>query len=134
MRFIHFFGRLDTWVQIWCFGLAAVFVASAAWMLWEAESVGRAIKRAADLFARLKPSRGEERRFGRPLEAIEKVRQGVGKLGPASAEWWRQVEDVVEKYESPDGKEGYFVTRPVDELVSVDDLTRGYSWSVYHAM
>jgi hypothetical protein len=100
-------------------------------------SVRRAIRHAVNAVGVSKTSRPEERRFGRPLRAVDELRTRIDKLqrpGEPRPLWWARVNDAVEKYESPDGTEGYFVTQPVDELVGIDDLTHGYSWSVYHAM
>ena len=134
MSLSEFFERLDLWVLVWCALLFASFLGALLLMVLQSRRVVAAIRRAAGAFQALSPDRGEDRRSGRSLDAFERVQAAAETLGSEHAHWWAHVDDALEKYESPDGREGYFVTRPVDDLVTTEDLTRGYSWSAYHAL
>jgi hypothetical protein len=134
MTFVQFFRSLDPLIQGWCALLVALFVVSLVWMVSEWVSVRRTILRARDLFHPHRQKSADERRYGRALDTIDEVRQAAAKPGSESLSWWPHVHDAVEKYESPDGKEGYFITSPIEDLVTLDDVTRGYAWSVYHAV
>lgn len=131
--FLSFFGRLDTWVQIWCAGLVGVFAVFLVGMLVQFLSVRKAIDAAAALLRGAVPESKDERRYGRSLAAYERIQGLAKKLGDEHKAWWTSLDDAVEKYDSPDGRQGYFVTRPVADIVSTEEVMRGYNWSLYHA-
>jgi len=134
MSFVQFFRGLDPLIQGWCILLIALFLVALSSMVIQCITVRRSILHARSIFAPSKQANAEERRYGRPLAAIDKIRQAATRLNTTATSWWRHVEDAVEKYESPDGKEGYFITAPIDDLVTLDDVTRGYASPVYHAI
>lgn len=134
MLLIALWHRLDLWVQVWCAVLLIAFVIVLGCMLWQWTRVRARLVQAASAFEKLKMSKGDDRRLGRSVEAFERVRAVAERLGERHAEWWRQVEDAIEMYESPDGARGQFLTRSARELVSHDETTRGYAGSFFKAV
>jgi archaellum component FlaC len=133
-EFLSFLSSLDTWVQVWCAALVVFFAIFLVAMLFQSRSVRKSIDSATTLFRGAAPGSRDERRFGRSLTDYERI-QGLGqKLGPPHKGWWRILDDAVEKYDSPDGRQGYFITRPVAEVLTSNELTLGYPWRLYHAV
>jgi hypothetical protein len=130
----QFLARLDPWVLGWCALLVLCFLWALTAMAVQARRVLGSIRAAERALLPLSPEIGEDRRYGRSQEAFERLQVVAKKLGDAHTHWWSHVDDALEKYESPEERQGYFVTRPVDDLVTTEDLTRGYSWSTYHAI
>jgi hypothetical protein len=134
MSLSAFFQRLDLWVLIWCAFLVLIFIGAVISMAVQSRVVGNSIRRATKAFDSLKPDRSEERRFGRSMDAFERLQTAAETLAPEHAHWWARIDDALEKYENPEGLEGYFVTCPLDDLVTTEDLTRGYNWAAYHTL
>ena len=132
--FLSFLGSLETWVQLWCVGLIGLFAVLLIAMLVQFRTVRKSIDVAAKQLAGAAPDSRDERRYGRSLASYERIQALGQNLADAHKAWWSILEDSVEKYDSPDGRQGYFVTRPVADVVSTEEVMRGYNWSAYHAV
>lgn len=129
MSFLQFLQNLDPWVQGAVGFTVLVFAGFLASMLRAYGRATRELTRAANALAGFAAGT-EERRRGRPLGAWEQVHEAGAKLG----EWWSHIEAAVERYDSPEGDEGYFLVRPAAELPVVDEASGGISVAIYHAV
>jgi len=91
-------------------GVAMIIVA--VWACWSA--VGE-LRAATTRIGEVKALPMSDRRFGLALEQWERLRQVGTKLPIRTAGLWGAITDSVECYTSPEGRDGYFVTRTLDE-------------------
>src|SRR4051812_36905997 len=112
-----FLARLDPWVQFYCAGLIVLFLSFIAVMATQYRKVTRSASAALKSLSAIGPAHDDERRNGRSSESIERLRDAARKLRGGQPVWWREVDDAIERYESPEtqgGQQrvGYFISRP----------------------
>jgi hypothetical protein len=100
--------------------LVLVFVYS--W--WRASQQAGAIRNAVAAWrAALEatgPTSAEERRLGRSLASIDRLRERASSLDELAAGWWRHVDDAIAPYRSARRDDGYFLTALPGELLTED--------------
>jgi hypothetical protein len=74
------------------------------------------------------PARGD-RRSGLEFENVLDIRKKSQLLSGPPKDWWRLVDESLERYRRSDGKEGWFSVRPIDEILDEDTLIG----SIYHS-
>lgn len=110
----------------------AILVVSAIAFAIQALRDAARIKRAATAFQKAlgtaQKAAPEERRRGRTLEAIDRVRQAARSLAPLPAGWWQALDEAIAPYRQPRGEEGFFLTTSADAILTEDRVIG----SVYH--
>ena len=129
-----FWYRLDTWVQVWCIVLFALFLLVLVVMLIQLARARRRAIAISGKFAKERPEVGEERRDGRTLRSFERLRDNVTQRDERGAELWGHIEQIVEEYESPHGRTGYFLTQPAHDVITPDVVWRGFPITFYRAV
>jgi hypothetical protein len=117
-------------VRPWAIGYAGALVGLFLWavvsMLREAFGGARELSATRKLLEEVPPATPAERTTGRSLSSMELLRQRCADLPTRSALWWAPVEEAIERYETPDGRVGYFLLTPPQELVRPEDLADRY--------
>jgi hypothetical protein len=101
----------------------------AAAMLRERHSVLQAHRQFLRIFDSIKSITAQERVNGLPPEKMAEIRRrGTVLRGPLK-DWWMALDGSVDLYIAPDGRQGWFLTRPAKEIFTEDDLV----FNLYHA-
>ena len=106
--------------------LAAVLTAL---MLRERRAVLHAHHQFLKLFDSIKPLTAQEKITGLSSEKMAEIRRRGSMLRGLPKAWWLNLEESIDLYTSPDRGQGWFLTRPVKELLTEDDLV----FRIYHA-
>jgi hypothetical protein len=114
------------WIVVGILVLAFVF------FVFQSIRDARTIGRAVDEFLKVVDAGGacspEERRSGRSLEVVDRMRAAAGRLSALPAAWWQSVDEAIAPYRHPRREDGYFLTAGAAELLT-DDLV---IFSTYH--
>jgi hypothetical protein len=114
---------------IWVFSCFIVLLAGILMKLMIAER-DRAIKAYASFVALVRPLPARvDRRSGLKLENVRDIRQKSQLLNGPAKDWWRLVDESLERYRGSDGQEGWFSVRPIREILDEDTLIG----SIYHS-
>lgn len=129
MDFVRMYVTLHPILQLLCAVLIAFAFLCAVLMWAQSRRVIRlfdALKIA--LNAVRKPEK-TERRTGLSLEAVEEMRVHCERLPAAAMRLWEQIDERIESYTSPDGREGWFLTAAPRTLL----LEEAVAGQHYHA-
>lgn len=100
-----------------------------AGMLRERHAVLQAHRQFLRIFDSIKSITAQERINGLLPEKMAEIRRrGTVLRGPLK-DWWLSLDGSVDLYTAPDGRQGWFLTRPTKEIFTEDDLVL----SLYHA-
>ena len=103
-----------------------------AYFVWQSVRESRAIERAIEEFSKVVAAAGDctpdERRLGRSLEAVDRMRSAAGKLPVLPAAWWQSISDALAPVRNPKREDGYFLTVAAAELLTDDAIIL----STYH--
>ena len=80
----------------------------------------------------LKPATERERFGGLSQEKMAAIRRKAGLLPGKPGEWWRALDESMERYTSLTGEEGFFLTRPVPECLTEEDVVDSFYHSRFH--
>ena len=119
-------------IQFACLALICITILLMIGMFRERGRALHAYSRFLSLFAELNPALEKERATGLPHEKIAGLRRKAGSLPGKPREWWLAIEQSLEYYTSPAGNEGWFITRPVDELLPEEDVIDSFYHSSFH--
>ena len=91
-----------------------------------------ALAKLSDALARFRPANREERVYGVSPEKMDRVRTACEYLTGVPRDWWQSVDDALEYYESPEGDGGWFLTRPVREILPEEEMIEPFYHSSFH--
>jgi hypothetical protein len=122
-------------ILVACLGLFLFFVLMMVQMSLEASRALGAVRSLARALTPVSPASRLERRYGLRSDQLDPVRQRCAQLsGPARA-WWFRIEESLEKYTSPEGREGWFLVVPAGEVLREETVCeRFYNSSFYQAV
>jgi hypothetical protein len=126
------FHRIPPEIQFACEALVVLAAVLIVRMLVERGRILRAYAQLSDSLARFRPSGRQDRTAGVPPETIERVLAGCDYLTGSPREWWLAVAEALEFYESPEGGEGWFLTRPVREILPDEELIEPFYHASFH--
>lgn len=90
------------------------------------------IQRAVDEFLKVVEAAGvcspEERRLGRSLEVVDRMRAAARQMPPLPAGWWQSIDEAIAPYRHPRRPDGYFLTVSAADLLTEDVVIH----STYH--
>jgi hypothetical protein len=92
------------------------------------ENYGRFIAALRDI----KPASEAERMSGLSEEKMAGIRRKAGLLTNRPREWWKNIEGSLERYTSLNGDEGWFLTRPLAEILPEEDVIDSFYHSSFH--
>ncbi len=119
-------------IQFACAALIGLAVALAILMVRERNRTLAAMEAFQSIFKGVTPVSLKERTSGLSTAQIGDIRRRAAQLKARHAEWWRSIEDSLEQYTSPDGQEGWFVTRPVVESLPVEEVVTPFYHFSFH--
>ncbi len=122
----HLLAKVPLWALYYAGALFIFFLIAAIAMIREAIGGASELARARALIEGISPASSSERTTGRSLGSIEQLRGKCADLPPRSASWWQPVDEAIERYESPDRREGYFLLTPAHQLLAPEDIVDQY--------
>ena len=111
--------------QLILIGSSALFIwAIYMWvrMRWEARRLLGHFDRLFEAWASVKPLNRDDRVFGLDNRTIDGIRVRCSSLKGVAARWWSKIEESIERYTSPEDREGWFVTKPLREILTEEEL------------
>ncbi len=113
-------------IQVACLALIVLTIVFLVSMLRERRRVISACEHYLEVFGAVKPATAVERMQGLSPDKLKDVQRRAKALRGRTLEWWQAIEQSFELYTNIDGREGWFVTRPVDDCLPEDQVTRDY--------
>jgi hypothetical protein len=114
---------------IWVFSCFIVLLAGILMKLMIAER-DTAMNAYASFLALVRPLPARaDRSSGLKLENVLDIRKRSQLLNGPPKDWWRLVDQSLERYPGSDGQEGWFSVRPIREILDEDNLVG----SIYHS-
>jgi len=126
------FQRIPPEIQFACELLVALAIVLLFRMLIERRRALRAYARLADTLAPFHQGTPEERTGGVSQDRMERIRACCNSLTGGPREWWQAVDEALEYYESPDSEGGWFLTRPVQDILSDEELVEPFYHASFH--
>jgi len=131
---LEFVAALPLVIQIACGVLVVMFASFMVNMLRECSATIRQCEEFRALLAELPPQASADRGAGMPLAALEQMRSRAAGWKTAK-EWWGALESALEPYAPPARPEGWFLTRPISEVLQPSNVVeRGYHASFHQAV
>jgi hypothetical protein len=122
-------------ILVACLGLFLFFALMMVQMFLEASKALGAVRALAKALASVSPASRLERRHGLRSDQLDPVRHRCGQLPEPIRGWWYRIEESLEKYTSPEGREGWFLTAPPREVLREETVCeRLYNSSFYQAV
>jgi hypothetical protein len=132
MHWIQLTSKIPTLIL----ALAAVLVALAlvltSYMLWERRRALRAIKSFLNAIQTIRPPAREDRNWGISLQRLEELRTAFKSLKGVPRTWGDAIDDELEMYTSPEGRDGWFLTRPAREIATEESILERFYHSGFH--
>jgi hypothetical protein len=119
-------------IQAACLILVIMAVVLTIAMFRERNRALRAYDRFLLAFEDQKPASERERASGLPQEKVGVIRRKAGLLPGKPREWWRALDESMEQYTSPNGEEGYFLTRPIPACLPEEEVVDSFYHSRFH--
>ncbi len=119
-------------IQAACLILIVMAVLLMVAMFRERNRALQAYDRFLAAFEDLKPVTEGERFSGLSPEKMAAIRRRAGVLPGKPREWWRALDEAMESYTSLNGEEGFFLTRPVPECLSEEEVVDSFYHSRFH--
>jgi len=132
---IDFLGKLHPLISVG--SIVLVIAALYYWFLMrrEALALGNTFKELRESWGTTDPPSREELADGLSTRKLEVIRQGMPSLSPLADGWWKAIESSLERYTSPEEKDGWFVTRPIREVLPREQLVGShYHGNFYGAL
>jgi hypothetical protein len=126
------FRRIPPEIQFACEALVVLAAVLLFRLLVERRRTLRAYAQFADTLARFNPAGRQERASGVSPEKMGRVRAACEYLTGSPREWWLAVDEALEYYESPEGEGGWFLTRPVREILTEEELIAPFYHASFH--
>jgi hypothetical protein len=119
-------------IQIACAALILLAGLFIAIMLGERRRLLQACGQFRAAFDYFKPATPVERSHGLSVEKITDLRRRGNALRGKPREWWLALEDSLEGYTGTDGRQGWFMTRPVAESLPEDKIIAPFYHASFH--
>jgi hypothetical protein len=126
------FQRIPPEIQFVCEALIVLAAVLLFRLLFERQRTLRAYAQLTDTLGRFHPATRLERASGVSSEKMDQVRAACEDLTGSPCEWWLTVDEALEYYESSEGEGGWFLTRPVREILPEDELIAPFYHASFH--
>lgn len=137
----NFWGKLDTWIQLWCLALILMFLAVLGRMLLQLRATRRRGNRIIAALGASATADDNERRFGRPKVVFEKITLALDALGAEHASVAGSIKRAIEPYDDEkrpgrltDTETRYFLTRTPAELITSGAAWGGFPSAFYRTV
>lgn len=105
-----------------CYFLAFLGVGALVWMLVESWLTRREFSRFLAAFADVQALSRDRRRAGLSASQWDEIQARGSNLTGLAREWWARLDDCAERYTSPEGENGWFLTRAHGEVLPEETL------------
>jgi hypothetical protein len=99
---------------------------TAAFFVWQSIRESRAIERAIEEFSKVvdaaRDCTPDERRVGRSLKGVDRMRAAAAKLPVLPAAWWQSINEALAPVRHPQREDGYLLTVGAAELLKDDTV------------
>ncbi len=119
-------------IQIACFCLFVLASAFVARMLLERARALHACRQFLTALASVGSAKREDRTAGLGADHMAEIRRRGDRLSGPPKDWWLAIEDALEFYKSPDGRSGWFLTRPAEQTLTEDDVMSPFYHFSFH--
>lgn len=119
-------------IQVVCALLIVLAIALLVVMLRERRRALQAFDRFLSALDDIPPHTQKERAQGLSQARISDFLRKGKVLRGKPKEWWLVLEESLECYSSPDGQAGWFITRPVSEVLPEEDLISPFYHASFH--
>jgi hypothetical protein len=126
------FQRIPPEIRFACEGLIVLAAVLLFRLLVERRRTLRAYAQLTDALARFHPAGRLGRASGVSQEKMDRLRAACEYLTGSPREWWLAVDESLEYYESPEGEGGWFLTRPVREILPEEELIEPFYHASFH--
>jgi len=126
------FHRIPPEIQFACELLVVLAAGLLFRLLVERRRTLRALSQLSDALARFRPASRQERADGVSPEKMDQVRSSCEYLTDSPRDWWQTVDEALEYYESPEGDCGWFLTRPVREILPDEEFVDPFYHASFH--
>lgn len=126
------FRRIPPEIQFACELLVVLAAVLLFRLMTERRRTLRALAQLSDALARFRPGSRQDRIFGVSPEKMDRIRDSCESLTGTPGDWWQAVDESLEYYEPPDDEGGWFLTRPVRELLPDEELVEPFYHASFH--
>jgi hypothetical protein len=119
-------------IKVACLFLIAFTVLMMSLMARERKEALQAHDRFLAVLDEFGVATDQERATGLSQGKMANIRRKAGALTGAPKEWWHGIEGSMELYTSPNGGEGWFITRNVPECLLEEDLVDSFYDATFH--
>lgn len=123
---LGYFSAVDPAILAFAVGIALLFVAFLVAAAWQAVSGVRELGSVTAQLERVQALPLAKRAAGQTLDGWDRLQQAAERLPPRARGWWSSVGEATEKYTSVEGQDGFFVTQPVDAILTDEAVLRAY--------
>jgi len=123
---------LPSVMRIACGALAALALGLGGWMWWESRRAIGMLRTFHLSLADVPPLEKTERRHGVPLSAVETLRSRCDELPNGAKHLWNEIDQHVERYTSPEGVEGWFLTVAPRTILTEEAVIGPYYHASFH--
>ena len=127
-----FLGKIPLEIQLFCGALVVFAAGLMIRMLAERRRASQAMDQFVTAIASVPPASREERMYGLDDVRIDDIYRRAEALTGSPREWWQSLEETLEFYTGPDGRAGWFLTRPVAETLPEHALITPFYHSSFH--
>jgi hypothetical protein len=121
-----YFTRIDPAIVVFASGIGLLFIGLLVAAAWQAFSAVRELRTVTAVLERVPAVPTTKRAAGQTLDAWDRLQQVAERLPARARGWWPAVGESVEKYTSAEGLDGYFITQPVEAVLTEDVVLHSY--------
>jgi hypothetical protein len=119
-------------IQFACVFLVVLAIALAIMMLRERGRAVDACQYFLNAFSSLHAATSDEKAYGIGAEKMSEIRRKGNLLRGKAKDWWQSLDESFECYTSPDGQQGWFLTRPAAESLPEDEVVSTFYHASFH--
>jgi hypothetical protein len=112
-------------------GLVLFFLVMWFRMITEARALAAPVNSLRTAWSSVEPLPREERGNGLDGRTFGEVQASCGKLADLARTWWHDVDDSFERYTSPEERDGWFLAKPLREVLPDSVIGRHYHAAAY---
>lgn len=131
----QFLERIPEFILWGCAVLVAVWIIFAAVLLNQFRRIRKHIRKVTASLGGFEPIKPENRLYGLSGIQLEELRTRCNALVGPPKEWWHHIDSSLELYTSPEDRDGWFLTRPLQELLPYEQVVgRQLNIAFYQAL
>jgi hypothetical protein len=131
-RMFPLFHHVPDGIRYACIGLVLIVLVLTLFMLRQRAAAAGEITALRRMISSLSVMGAEDRRAGREMSDIDRLRRKANILGGHPAVWWSAIDDSLVLYGRGDGDDGWFLDRRADEILPIDDVIAASYHQSFH--